>query len=451
MGIYKNISSKEYNENLKSLVNLNGHKFALKQGIAGEIYNLVTEGKGKDERIIKEELIKPSLNRIKPLCKVYDKCGGCDLQHIKYEEQLKIKTNFVQELFNNKLNLNISVNKIEGSLHPFNYRNKSQVVFKYQRSKILSGFYEENSHNVIDYDFCHLQNNKCNDIIATIKEMMIKMRIPAYDEDKRTGVIRHVLIKTSSNNDTLVVIVTGNDNFLNRNNLVKTLISRHPNIKTIIQNVNNRKTSVVMGDKEIILYGKGFITDNLLGYNFKITSKSFYQINHEQTEKLYQKAIDLADISCNDIVLDAYCGVGTIGIIASKKAKKVIGVELVKDAVDNAIWNARNNNIKNISFFCQDATNFIVNMARKKEKLDVLIMDPPRSGSTPEFLKAVLLLKPKKIVYVSCNPITQVNDLEILLKDYSLIEVHPFDMFPQTSNIETIVLLSHKRKTLKLI
>lgn len=447
MGIYKNVSSKEYNDNLKLIVNLNGHKFTLNQGISGELYNLVTEGKGKDEKIIKEELINSSSNRIKPICKVYNKCGGCDLQHIKYEEQLKIKTNFVQELFNNKLNLNISVNKVEGTLHPFNYRNKSQVVFKYQRGKMLSGFYEENSHNVIDYDSCHLQNNKCNDIIATIKEMMIKMRIPAYDEDKKTGVIRHVLIKTSSNNDALVVIVTGNDNFLSRNNLVKTLVSRHPNIKTIIQNVNNRKTSAVMGDKEIILYGKGFITDNLLGYNFKITSKSFYQINHEQTEKLYQKAIDLADINSNDIVLDAYCGVGTIGIIASKKAKKVIGVELVKDAVDNAIWNARNNNIKNISFFCQDATNFIVNMARKKEKLDVLIMDPPRSGSTPEFLKAVLLLKPKKIVYVSCNPITQVNDLKILLKDYSLKEVHPFDMFPQTSNIETVVMLSLRKKS----
>lgn len=444
MSIYKNIIPKGYDENLKAIVNLNGKKFVLKQGIVGETYDIVTEGSNKGEVITKIHTIKSSPNRTRPICPVYEKCGGCDLQHISYQEQLNMKTSLVQQLFDTALKTKIKVKPVIGMKSPFNYRNKSQVAFKYQRGKMLSGFYEENTHNIIDYQNCHLQNNECNKIFSSIKEMMVKMRISAYDEDKKTGVIRHVLVKTSSKNEALVVLVTGNDNFVNRNNLVKTIIARHPNVKTIIQNINNRKTSAVMGDKEIVLYGPGFILDNLLGYTFKITSKSFYQINHVQTEVLYQKALELACISKDDLVLDAYCGVGTIGIIASKNAKKVIGVELVKDAVENAIYNAKVNNVKNISFFCQDATNFIVNMARKKEKIDILIMDPPRSGSTPEFLNAVLNILPKKIVYISCNPYTQVEDLKILLKNYQIMHVQPVDMFPLTSNIENIVMLTNK-------
>lgn len=444
MAIYKNISPKDYDEKFKAIVNLNGKKIVLKQGIKGETYDLVTEGKNKSEVIVKAQIVKSSNVRVKPICPVFDKCGGCDLQHIAYKEQLNMKTSLVQQLFDYVLQTKIKVKSTLGMDHPFNYRNKSQVAFKYQRGKMLSGFYEEDTHNIIDYQNCHLQNLECNKIFSTIKELMIKMRISAYDEDKRTGVIRHVLVKTSSKNEALVVIVTGTDNFPSRNNLVKTLISRHPNVKTIIQNINNRKTSAVMGEKEIVLYGPGFILDTLFDFTFKITSKSFYQINHQQTEKLYQKAIELANIEKSDTVLDAYCGVGTIGIIASKLAKKVIGVELVKDAVDNAIYNAKINNIKNISFFCQDATNFIVNMTRRKEKLDVLIMDPPRSGSTPEFLKSVLALSPRKVVYISCNPYTQVEDLKVLIKDYQIIHIQPVDMFPETSNVENIVLLTHK-------
>lgn len=444
MSIYKNVVPKTYDENFKAVVNLGGKKLVLKQGIIGELYDIITERKSKGEVVVKTQIIKSSNLRVKPVCPVFDKCGGCDLQHIAYTEQLNMKTRLVQQLFDNTLQTKIKVKPTIGMDNPFNYRNKSQVAFKYQRGKMLSGIYEENTHNIIDYQNCHLQNLECNKIFSTIKELMIKMRISAYDEDKRTGVIRHVLVKTSSKNEALVVIVTGTDNFPNRNNLVKTIIARHPNVKTIIQNINNRKTSAVMGEKEVVLYGPGYIIDNLFDFSFKITSKSFYQINHEQTIKLYQKAIDLANISKSDTILDAYCGVGTIGIIASKLAKKVIGVELVKDAVDNAIYNAKINNIKNISFFCQDATNFIINMAKRKEKLDVLIMDPPRSGSTVEFLKSVLSLSPNRVVYISCNPYTQVEDLKILMKDYQILHIQPVDMFPETANIENIVLLTRK-------
>ena len=447
MATYKNVKPTYYDENLKAVVKLPKNKLVLPSSIVGEIVDIETSGSNEKERIQKVQIIQKSPHRVKVECKVYEKCGGCAIQHIKYDEQLNIKTKMIQDLFDQNLNNKVKVKPTIGMNHPYNYRNKSQVVFKYDHGKMLSGFYEEKTHNVIDYQDCALQDKECNKILSSIKEMMIKMRISAYDEDKRIGIMRHVLIKTSNTtHEVLVVLVTGTENFPGRNNFIKTIISRHPNIKTIIQNINNRKTSAVMGDKEIILYGKGFITDELLGYKFKITSKSFYQINSEQTKVLYQKAIELAEITNDDVLLDAYCGVGTIGIIASQNAKKVIGVELVKDAVDNAIYNAKLNNIKNISFFCQDATQFMINMARRKEQLDVLMMDPPRSGSTKEFLDVVIKLSPKRIVYVSCNPYTQVDDLKLLLNNYVIKMIQPVDMFPQTSHVETIVLMSKKDK-----
>ena len=445
MPIYKNVKASFYDDSLKAVIKMPKGNLYPKDGIVGELVNIETNVYNKQEKVIKLIPVEKSKFRVNPVCKIYHKCGGCHLQHINYLEQLNIKTNHVQELFDKTLKLNIKVKPTIGMKEPLHYRNKSQVVFKYNKGKMYSGFYEEGTHDVIDYDDCHLQDPVANKIIQTIKELMIKMHISAYDEDKKTGIIRHVLIKSSSfTKEVLVVLIVGSENFPGRNNFIKALTSKCPNISTIIQNVNNRKTSAVLGDKETILFGKGYIYDNLLGYKFKITSKSFYQINHEQTEILYSEAIKLAGITKEDVVLDAYCGVGTIGIIASKYAKKVIGVELVKDAVLNAVDNAKNNNIKNICFFSQDATNFIVNMARKKEKLDVLIMDPPRSGSTKEFLDATLYLSPKKIVYVSCNPHTQVEDLKVLLKDYKLTHIQPVDMFPNTSHVETVVLLIKK-------
>ena len=240
----------------------------------------------------------------------------------------------------------------------------------------------------------------------------------------------------------MVVIVTGSDIFPGCQNFVKALVSRCKDITTIIQNVNGRKTSAVLGDKEKILYGKGFITDILLGKKFKISAKSFYQINSAQCAVLYSKALELANLSKTDILFDAYCGVGTIGLVASDKVSKVIGVELVKDAVNDAIYNAKMNNIKNIHFFCDDASNFMKNMAVKKEKVDVVIMDPPRKGSDEKFLNAVVKLSPKKVIYISCDPRTQVVDLKHLLNNgYQIMAIQPVDMFPFTSHIENIVLL----------
>ncbi len=443
MGKYKELIIKKVDTSLKGCVTLNKKEIALDNTIIGETVNIETEGSKENEHVTKIQIITPSNHRVKPICPVYLKCGGCSLQHLEYTEQLNLKTKLIENLY---APYRVKVEPTMGMSNPYHYRNKSQMVFKFQKGKLVSGFYEEGTHDVINFDDCYLQNEYCNKIIATIKELMTKFRISAYDEDRKTGLIRHVLIKTSTLNEVLVVLVTGSDNFPGKSNFTKALVSRCNKITTVIQNVNSRKTSAVLGDKEYTLYGKGYIKDVLLGKTFKITSKSFYQINHEQTEKLYQKVINLANIQKDEVVLDAYCGVGTIGILLSPNAKKVIGVELVKDAVMNANKNALLNDIKNISFFCFDATPFIVNMARSKEHLDVLIMDPPRSGSTPEFLKAVLMIKPKRIVYVSCNPVTQVEDLKYLINDYTIKTVQPVDMFPQTSHVETITLLHLKQK-----
>ncbi len=451
MPLYEEIIPDKYDQELKVVVKLGKNDVSLAGYIACEKIKIETSVKNGVEKITNVKLLKPSPLRIKPKCEIFNKCGGCALQHMDYQYQLKLKTQVVQSLFNNVLKSKLKVNQTMGMDNPYHYRNKSQVVFKYQNGKNISGFYEEGTHDVIDFNSCYLQKEESNNIFKSIKELMKKMRLSPYDEDKKTGIIRHILIKTAHpSNDVLVVIVTGSSNFPGKNNFIRALVARHPQIKTIIQNINNRKTSAVLGSDEEIVYGKGYIIDELLGFKFKITSKSFYQINHEQTEKLYSQVISLCGISQSDTILDAYCGVGTIGILASKNAKKVIGVEIVKDAILNALYNAKLNNVNNISFFAQDATEFMINLTKRKSKIDIVIMDPPRSGSTKEFLNALVSLSPKKIIYVSCNPYTLIEDLKLLQNEYEVKFVQPIDMFPHTFHVETVVLLSHKSNNSKV-
>ena len=271
------------------------------------------------------------------------------------------------------------------------------------------------------------------------------MRIPAYNEDKRTGLIRFALIKESfSNGDILVVIVTSSNVFPGRGDFVNRLREKFPEIKTIVQNINSRQTSIILGDQERVLYGRGYIEDSLMDLKFKISSKTFYQINPEQTINLYSKAIEYGNFEKTDTIIDAYCGVGTIGMLASKNVGAVIGVESNKQSVNNAIINARENNINNIKFICDDATNYLHKLAKENIKIDGLIMDPPRSGSTDVFLESVLKLKPRKVVYVSCNPKTLARDLKVLLKGYKITKLALVDMFVGTFHIESVVLLEQK-------
>ena len=333
------------------------------------------------------------------------------------------------------------VEKIKGMQYPYEYRNKIIVAFN---QKYEFGFYEENSHRIIPYNRCLLHEEVSDLIIKKIQSLLKRYRVSIYDEKRQRGLLRHVLIRRAIVKDQTMIVLVCNDNvFKGSKNFCNELVKSFPSIKTVVLNVNKRKTSIVLGNEEKVLYGKGFIVDELCGLTFKISPKSFYQINHEQCQALYNKAIDLLELKGNEIVIDAYCGIGTIGMVAAKKAKEVIGVELNQDAIKDANNNARMNKIENIKFVNDDASNFMVELAKTKQRVDCVIMDPPRSGSTKEFMDAIKILNPKKVVYVSCDPTTQVRDIKYFSKlGYQGNVLYPFDMFPHTIHTETVVLLS---------
>ena len=295
-------------------------------------------------------------------------------------------------------------------------------------------------------DSCLIEDQKADEIIVTIRSMLRSFKIRVFDEDTGYGLLRHVLIRRGfTTGEILVVLVTASPVFPSKNNFVKALREKHPEITTIVQNINGRSTSMVLGDKEHVLYGKGYIEDVLCGLRFRISSRSFYQINSAQTEKLYGKAMELAGLTGKETVLDAYCGIGTIGLIASKHAGKVIGVELNQDAVRDAVQNAKKNGITNAQFFCNDAGRFMSHMAARGESADVVFMDPPRSGSTEEFIDAVALMQPKRVVYISCGPDTLARDLKVFAKHgYRAKEAWPVDLFGWTGHVETVALLTKK-------
>ncbi|MCQ2484156.1 MAG: 23S rRNA (uracil(1939)-C(5))-methyltransferase RlmD [Clostridia bacterium] len=377
-------------------------------------------------------------------CPVAKKCGGCQLQNMNYPEQLSYKQAKVIKL----LGRYHHVDEIIGMACPYNYRNKVQAAFGMTRGgKIISGVYQSKSHRIVCVDKCRLEDKKADEIITAIRAMMPKFRMIPYDEDRGTGFLRHVLVKRGfATNEIMVVLVTGTPMFPGKNSFVKALREKFPEITTIIQNINRDRTSMVLGDAEKVLYGKGYIEDILCGCTFRISAKSFYQINPVQTEVLYGKAVEFAELKGTETVIDAYCGIGTIGIIASKNAGSVVGVELNKDAVRDAKTNAQRNNVENIRFYCADAGKFMTEMAQNGERADVVFMDPPRAGSDIPFLESVVTLSPEKIVYISCNPETQARDLRYLTSNgYKVRKIQPVDMFPHTQHVETVVLLSQRR------
>ena len=375
------------------------------------------------------------------ICPVSRKCGGCQLMNMSYPEQLKFKQAKVVKL----LGSFHRVNEIKGMEKPFHYRNKVQAAFGRTRGgEIISGVYQSSTHNIVKTDSCLIEDRKADEIILTIRKLVKDFKLTVYDERKGNGFLRHVLVKRGfATNQIMVVLVTGTGVFPSKNNFIKELLKLHPEITTIVQNINNKFTSMVLGEKETVLYGKGYIEDVLCGCTFRISPKSFYQINPVQTEILYGKAVEYAGLTGKEKVIDAYCGIGTIGIIASEKAGEVIGCELNADAIKDAKINAKINGIENIKFVCAYAGDFMVAMKEQGEKCDVLFMDPPRAGSDRKFLSCAVSLAPKKIVYISCNPETQQRDLFYLIKNgYKVKRIQPVDMFPYTAHVETVVLLT---------
>lgn len=376
-------------------------------------------------------------------CNISKKCGGCQFQGILYKEQLKKKQKKEQSL----LGAYGKVCSIIGMENPYYYRNKVHAVFDRDRKgNIISGIYEEGTHRVVPVENCLIEDEKSQEIIRTIRGMLKSFKIRTYDEDTGYGLLRHVLIRRGfSTGEIMVVLVTGSPIFPSKNNFVKALRKAHPEITTVVLNVNDRQTSMVLGDREKPIFGPGFIKDRLCGCMFRISPKSFYQVNPVQTEILYQTAIDYAGLTGKETVIDAYCGIGTIGLIAAKKAGKVIGVELNKDAVKDARINAKENKITNVAFYQGDAGRFMVEMAAKGEKADVVFMDPPRAGSDERFLSSVVKLSPKKVIYISCNPETLARDLKYLTKHHYKVEkIQPVDMFPFCDHCETVCELVRK-------
>ncbi|MCM1545169.1 MAG: 23S rRNA (uracil(1939)-C(5))-methyltransferase RlmD [Ruminococcus sp.] len=377
-------------------------------------------------------------------CTLFKKCGGCQLQNMNYDEQLSFK----QAKCIKTLGKFCFVDEIIGMKKPLHYRNKVQAAFGTARGgKIISGVYQSASHRIVPVDDCKLEDKTADKIIVDIRNLLPKFKLTAFNEDSGRGFLRHVLIRRGfASGEVMVVLVTGSNLFPKKNQFINELLRQHPEITTIVQNINPSHTSLVLGEQEIVLYGDGYIEDVLCGKRFRISPKSFYQINSIQTQVLYDKAIEFAGLTGKETVLDAYCGIGTIGLVAAEKAKQVIGVELNADAVCDAKINKRLNGTRNIRFFCADAGKFMVEAADNHEKVDVVFMDPPRAGSDLNFLKSVVTLAPKKVVYVSCNVETQARDLLYLCKNgYKVKKIQPVDMFPHTVHVESVALLTRSR------
>lgn len=376
-------------------------------------------------------------------CSVSKKCGSCQYQGVPYKEQLAVKQKRMKKLLGKFAN----VKPIIGMDDPFYYRNKVHAVFdRDKKGNIICGTYEAKTHKVVPIEECMIEDRISQEIIRTIRDMLKSFRIKTYDEDTGYGLLRHVLVRRGfSTDEIMVVLVIGSPIFPSKNNFVKALRKKYPQITTVVLNVNDKKTSMVLGERDIVIYGKGYIRDTLCGCTFRISPQSFYQVNPVQTEILYKTAIEYAGLGRKETVIDAYCGIGTIGLVAAKRAKNVIGVELNPDAVRDARINAKENKITNARFYQGDAGEFMENMAENGEHADVVFMDPPRTGSDKKFMSSVIKLNPSRIVYISCGPETLARDLEYLTKHgYDVRKIQPVDMFSFTDHCENICLLTKK-------
>ena len=384
--------------------------------------------------------INRSVIEQKQRCLAASRCGGCQWIDRDYQEQLKAKETRFRKLMEPYCRAEAMI----GMEHPEHYRNKVHAVFGEDRKhNAISGIYEEKSHRIVPVDSCLIEDEKADEIIVSVRGLLKSFKIRPYNEDTGYGLLRHVLIRTGrATGQIMVVLVISSPVMPSKNNFVKALLKLHPEITTIVINVNDRDTSMVLGEREQVIYGRGYIEDRLCGRTFRISPKSFYQVNPVQAEKLYRKALDYAELTGKETVVDAYCGTGTIGIVAADKAGKVIGVELNPDAVKDARSNAKCNQVENIEFYQNDAGKFLMDMAEKGTQADIILMDPPRSGSSEEFLNAVAKVAPGRVVYISCNPDTLVRDVKYLKKKgYTVKKCVAVDMFPFTEETEGVALL----------
>lgn len=394
------------------------------------------------------EIISEAKQRRELDCTTYKRCGGCDLRHIDYDYTLKMKQTIVQNLVDKTLNERIEVNSTIGMKEPYYYRNKLQYpVGKDKEGKAVMGVFAKRTHEIIPVDNCFIQNKRAQEVAKEFVNIMNEQHVSVYNEQNGTGAIRHIVIKVGFyTNEIMCMFVTNEENIKSEKQIIERLIKKFPSIKTVIKNVNKRNTNVILGDKNIVLYGDGYIKDKLGEYTFKISAMSFYQTNPIQTEVLYRKAIEYANLNKEDVLCDLYCGIGTIGIFASRYVKKVYGIEIVEEAIEMAKENAKANKVDNIEFMAGDVEKVFKTMLEEKQVTpNVIIVDPPRRGLDDTTIKTILDLAVSRLVYVSCNPATMVRDLKLLEEKYSVKQIQPVDMFPFTSHVECVSVLELKQ------
>lgn len=393
------------------------------------------------------ELYESSKHRVDAPCPIYKQCGGCQLQHISYEGQLLVKHKQVKEVLKRIGQIdNITIHPVLGAADPWNYRNKAQVPVGEREGGLVAGFYQKGSHDIIDMESCLIQMEKNDEVVQTVKHILDSFKIQPYNELKHNGILRHIMARNGLvTNEVMVVLITRTKELPNKNEIVEAIKRRIPNIKSIIQNINPGQTNVILGDETQVLWGEKYIYDYIGNVKFAISAKSFYQVNPEQTRVLYNKALEYANLTGEETVIDAYCGIGTISLFLAKQAKKVYGVEIVPEAIDDAKRNAELNGINNVEFAIGEAEAVIPDWYQKGIKADVIVVDPPRKGCDESLLKTIVDMKPDRVVYVSCNPGTLARDLRFLENGgYKTIEVQPVDMFPHTGHVECCSLLVRK-------
>ncbi len=390
------------------------------------------------------KIIKPSPYRINPLCENFGKCGGCNLLHLSYDEQLNIKSKFIQTNLKKIAKIeNIKVPKAIGMDNPFNYRNKASFPINFT-DKVNIGFYSPRSHNIINIDNCLIQNPINNIIIQKIKDFIKESNISIYNENTGKGDLRHIVTRIANKtNELLICVVINNNKFLYKDLLIKNF-KDIPNIDSIVINYNTKNNNVILGDKVETILGKGYIVDYIKDLKFNISPLSFYQVNPIQTEVLYETALNFCNLTGNEIVFDAYCGIGTISLFLAKKCKKVYGIEIVPDAIKNAISNAELNNINNAEFFVGKSEDIIPKLIFENNIYpDVIVVDPPRKGCDKILLDAIIKTSIKKLVYISCDNSTLARDIAYLSNfGFKLDKIQPVDMFCMTTHIECVALIT---------
>jgi len=390
------------------------------------------------------DIIVPSANRVIPKCIYYNKCGGCQLQHYNYKSQLEFKTKKVEDSLKYIAKIeNVNVMPIIGMTNPWHYRNKAQFPVRLKDGEIQIGFYSPRTHNVIDINACDIQSNFNTKVIQIIKNFMIDYKISPYDEIYHKGLIRHIFTRIGFKTNQIMVCLIINGNELPHQKQLVQRLQTINNITSIVLNHNTQKNNIIVGDKIKLLWGNPYIIDYIDDIKFMISPHSFFQINPVQTEILYKKVLEFAQLSGNEIIFDAYCGIGTISLFLAKKAKLVYGIEIVKEAIEDAKKNAKLNSINNALFYVGESEQIIPELYTKIVP-DIIIVDPPRKGCDIELIKCFIEMKPKKLIYISCEPSTLSRDLNILKDKYNIEKVQPVDLFAHSYHVETIVLLKSK-------